>query len=43
MNKNVLHMKITETQDIEKQIEFIKFYSFKGRRSTGFFYSVPVE
>ncbi len=43
MNKNVLHMKITETQDIEKQIEFIKFYSFKGRRSTGFFYSVPAE
>lgn len=43
MNKNVLHMKITETQDIEKQIEFIRFYSFKGRRSTGFFYSVPVE
>jgi len=43
MNKNVLHMKITKTQDIEKQIEFIKFYSFKGRRSTGFFYSVPVE
>jgi sulfite exporter TauE/SafE len=43
MNKNVLHMKITKTQDIEKQIEFIRFYSFKGRRSTGFFYSVPVE
>ncbi|HSW60735.1 MAG TPA: sulfite exporter TauE/SafE family protein [bacterium] len=43
MNKNVLHMKISDAQNIEKQIEFIKFYSFKGRRSTGFFYSVPVE
>jgi len=43
MKKNVIHIKITKTQDIEKQIEFVKFYSFKGRRSTGFFYSVPVE
>jgi len=41
MNKNVAHIKVEKSEDIEKKIEFLKFYSFKGRHSTGFLYTVP--
>jgi sulfite exporter TauE/SafE len=43
MKKNVLHMQITDVENIGKQIEFVRFYSFKGRKSTGFMYTVPTE
>lgn len=44
MNKNILHIQLDKNStDISKQIEFIKYYSFKGRRSKGFFYTVPVN
>jgi sulfite exporter TauE/SafE len=43
MKKNVLHIKISDINYIDQQIEFIKFYSFKGRKSTGFLYIVPTE
>jgi sulfite exporter TauE/SafE len=43
MKKNVLHIKISDINYIDQKIEFIKFYSFKGRKSTGFLYIVPTE
>jgi len=43
MKKNVLHIKISDINYIDQQIEFIKFYSFKGRKSTGFLYIVPTD
>ena len=44
MNRNIIHIQLDkDSSDISKQIEFIKYYSFKGRKSKGFFYSVPVN
>lgn len=44
MNKNIIHIYLDkDSTDISKQIEFIKYYSFKGRKSKGFFYAVPAN
>lgn len=44
LDKNILHIVVPpEKGSLKKQIEFVKYYSFKARKTRGFFYTVPVK
>lgn len=44
LDKNILHLTVPlKTESLKKHIDFVKYYSFKARKTRGFFYTVPVK
>ena len=43
LDKNILHIVAPPGADIKKHIDFVKYYSFKARKTRSFFYTVPVK
>ena len=44
LDKNILHIMISpKTGSLKKSIEFVKYYSFKARKTRGSFYTVPTK